>query len=177
MTETIPQQAPTEAQAARARQCPLCWAPGGTPCQRKPEGDHLARYLDAYTAGQLSRAYLAMVLAELVVIADVAIIPGAAAPAGVTPVGNLVRYLTDLSLHWAARSRGRCPPGRRCTCTSTASPPRTSPRSFSGTVAGVSARASTVGVASEVALCDGWVTGGAGVGVGDGQGLCVVHDH
>ena len=27
--------------------------PPGTPCQVKPEGDHLARYLDAYTAGQL----------------------------------------------------------------------------------------------------------------------------
>ena len=41
----------------------------GTPCQRKPPGDHLARYLDAYTAGQLSREYLAAVLGELVVIA------------------------------------------------------------------------------------------------------------
>jgi hypothetical protein len=78
MTDTIPQQAPAEAQAARARQCPLCWAPPGTPCQAKPEGDHLARYLDAYTAGQCSRAYLAMVLAELVVIADAAIVTGGA---------------------------------------------------------------------------------------------------
>jgi hypothetical protein len=78
MTDTIPQQAPAEAQAARARQCPLCWAPGGTPCQRKPEGDHLARYLDAYTAGRCSRAYLAMVVAELVVIAPSVVIPGGA---------------------------------------------------------------------------------------------------
>jgi hypothetical protein len=67
MTETIPQQAPAEAQAARARQCPLCWAPPGTPCQRKLQGDHLARYLDAYLTGQLTRAYLAMVHGELVV--------------------------------------------------------------------------------------------------------------
>jgi hypothetical protein len=38
------------------------------PCQAKPPGDHLARYLDAYTAGQLSRAYMAAVVGELVVI-------------------------------------------------------------------------------------------------------------
>ena len=77
MSITIP-QAPSPAQAARARQCPLCWAQSGTPCQRKPEGDHLARYLDAYTAGQCSRAYLTMVLAELVVIAPSVVIPGGA---------------------------------------------------------------------------------------------------
>jgi hypothetical protein len=67
MTETIPQPI-TAAQAARARPCPLCPAPPGTPCQRKPPGDHLARYLDAYTAGQLTRAYMAAVVGELVVI-------------------------------------------------------------------------------------------------------------
>ena len=77
MTETIP-QARTEAAAARARQCPLCSAAPGTPCQRKPSGDHLARYLDAYTAGQLTRVYLAAVLGELVVIADQAIVTGGA---------------------------------------------------------------------------------------------------
>ena len=68
----------TAPQAARGRLCPLCDAPPGEPCQLKPAGDHLARYLDAYTAGKLSRTYLAMVLAELVVIADAAIIPGGA---------------------------------------------------------------------------------------------------
>jgi hypothetical protein len=78
MTDTIPHQVPAEAQAARARQCPLCWAQAGTPCQRKPEGDHLARFLDAYTAGKLSRAYLTMVLAELVVITHSTIIRGGA---------------------------------------------------------------------------------------------------
>jgi hypothetical protein len=67
MQDTIP-RAPTEAQAARARRCPLCEAAPGTPCQGKPAGDHLARYLDAYTAGQLSRAYMAAVVGELVVI-------------------------------------------------------------------------------------------------------------
>ena len=67
MQDTIP-RAPTEAQAARARRCPLCEAQPGTPCQVKPDGDHLARYLDAYTAGKLSRAYMAAVVDELVVI-------------------------------------------------------------------------------------------------------------
>jgi hypothetical protein len=77
MQDTIPRTL-TPTQAARARQCPLCQVPPGTPCQDKPEGDHLARYLDAYTAGQLSRAYLAMVLGELVVITHSTIIPGGA---------------------------------------------------------------------------------------------------
>jgi len=67
MQDTIPRTI-TATQAARARQCPLCQAAPGTPCQAKPPGDHLARYLDAYTAGQLTRAYTAAVLGELVVI-------------------------------------------------------------------------------------------------------------
>jgi hypothetical protein len=67
MTETIPRTI-TPAQAARARQCPLCETPPGVPCQPKPTGDHLARYLDAYTAGQLTRAYMRAVVGELVVI-------------------------------------------------------------------------------------------------------------
>jgi hypothetical protein len=65
MTETIP-RALTETEAARTHQCPLCEAPVGVPCQAKPQGDHLARYLDTGTAGKLTRAYLAMVLGELV---------------------------------------------------------------------------------------------------------------
>ena len=68
MQDTIPRTPPTEAQAARARRCPLCEAAPGTPCQAKPAGDHLARYLDAYTAGQLTREYMATVVGELVVI-------------------------------------------------------------------------------------------------------------
>jgi hypothetical protein len=74
MTDTIP-RAPTEAQAARARPCPLCEAPPGAPCQAKPEADHLARYLDAYVAGKLSRAYMAAVVGELVVIDRAVMIP------------------------------------------------------------------------------------------------------
>ena len=54
MQETIPRTI-TAAQAARARQCPLCESAPGAPCQSKPAGDHLARYLDAYTAGHSQR--------------------------------------------------------------------------------------------------------------------------
>jgi hypothetical protein len=67
MSTTIPQTI-NAAQAARARQCPLCNAPPGEPCQLKPAGDHLTRYLDAYTAGQLTKAYMAAVVGELVEI-------------------------------------------------------------------------------------------------------------
>jgi hypothetical protein len=54
------------------------WHCPGTPCQAKPPGDHLARYLDAYTAGELSRAYMAAVLGELVVITRCQVIPDGA---------------------------------------------------------------------------------------------------
>jgi hypothetical protein len=77
MQDTIP-LAPTEAQAAGARHCPLCEAQPGTPCRAKPEADHLARFLDAYVAGKLSRAYLAAVVGELVVIDRVVMIPAGA---------------------------------------------------------------------------------------------------
>jgi hypothetical protein len=70
----------TAPQAARARQCPLCDAPSGEPCQLKPAGDHLARYLNAYTAGQLTKAYMAAVVGELVEI-DTSTIVTAEAPA------------------------------------------------------------------------------------------------
>jgi hypothetical protein len=42
MAVTIPHEALRAAQAARARRCPLCDAPPGTPCQAKPDGNHLA---------------------------------------------------------------------------------------------------------------------------------------
>lgn len=61
--------------AVRARQCPLCEAAPGEPCHPKPVGDHLARFLDAYTAGQLTRRYMAMALGELVVIDASAVVP------------------------------------------------------------------------------------------------------
>ena len=62
------------APAVRTRQCPLCETPAGVPCQPKPSGDHLARYVDAYTAGQLTREYMAEVLGELVVADGCAVI-------------------------------------------------------------------------------------------------------
>ena len=77
MHATIPQPL-TAAQAARDRKCPLCSAKPRRRCQRKPPGDHLARYLDAYTAGQLTRAYMAAVLGELVVVARWRIVPDGA---------------------------------------------------------------------------------------------------
>ena len=66
------------APAVRSRQCPLCETPAGEACQPKPSGDHLARYLDAYTAGQLTKAYMAMVLGELVVIDGCTVVTGPA---------------------------------------------------------------------------------------------------
>jgi hypothetical protein len=69
---------PTEAQAARGRRCALCETPPGRPCQAKPEADHLCRFLDAYVAGQLTRAYLAAVVGELVVIGRAVMIPAGA---------------------------------------------------------------------------------------------------
>jgi hypothetical protein len=63
--------------AIRARSCPLCGTSAGEPCQPKPAADHLARYLDSYTAGQLTRAYMAVTLADLVVIDLSVVIPDA----------------------------------------------------------------------------------------------------
>lgn len=51
-----------------ARQCPLCAALPGHPCQAEPAASHLARWLDAYTAGHLTREYMARVVGELVVL-------------------------------------------------------------------------------------------------------------
>jgi len=59
----------TAADSARARpNPPLCVAPEAIPCQLEAAGDHLARVLGAYTAGRLTREYMAAVLGELVVI-------------------------------------------------------------------------------------------------------------
>lgn len=55
--------------------------PGGAGCAVPGQvgaGDHLARYLDAYTAGELTRAYMAAVIGELVVITRAAVITGGA---------------------------------------------------------------------------------------------------
>jgi hypothetical protein len=68
-------QAIAEAREARGRRCPLCEAPPGVPCSSGPSGDHLARYLDAYTADRLTRDFMAAVLGELVVVASWRIVP------------------------------------------------------------------------------------------------------
>jgi hypothetical protein len=77
MTATIPQH-PMIEQGARLRRCPICDTPPGTPCQAKPAADHLGRFLDAYTAGQLSREYLSAVVGKLVVITTAQLITGGA---------------------------------------------------------------------------------------------------
>jgi hypothetical protein len=64
----------TITEAARARRCPLCDAAPGQPCQAKPAADHLGRYLDSWTAGHLSRAFMERVVSELVVIHDRALV-------------------------------------------------------------------------------------------------------
>jgi hypothetical protein len=68
----------TTSPAVRERTCPLCDTAPGEPCSPKPEGDHLARYLDAYTAGQLTRAYMALVVGDLVTVDTCAVIPAGA---------------------------------------------------------------------------------------------------
>jgi hypothetical protein len=64
--------------AVRGRACPLCETPPGVPCQPKPAGDHLARYLDAFTVGRLTRQYMAAVVGELVIVDVCAIVTEAA---------------------------------------------------------------------------------------------------
>ncbi|WP_300603718.1 hypothetical protein [Trebonia sp.] len=90
---------PQALSTARSRACPLCQTPAGEPCQPKPAGDHLARYLDAYTAGQLTRAYMATVLGELVVMdACVIITEPAGLPAAVASLladGHTLTYAPD----------------------------------------------------------------------------------
>jgi hypothetical protein len=86
------------AAAVRARVCPLCNTPPVVPCQLKPEGDHLARYLDAYTTGQLTKAYMAKALGELVVIDACAVITGEAPDAApLTRAEDLALQLASVS--------------------------------------------------------------------------------
>jgi hypothetical protein len=60
---------------ARALRCTRCWAPPGQPCQRRPAGDHLQRWLDAYRAGAVTKAELAAALVRLDVITTWSVIP------------------------------------------------------------------------------------------------------
>jgi hypothetical protein len=65
---------------ARSRACPLCGTPAGEPCQPKPAADHLARLLDAYMCGKLTRAHLVAVVDGLTVIDESAVIGEAEMP-------------------------------------------------------------------------------------------------
>jgi hypothetical protein len=79
--------------SVRYRPCPLCGTPAAVPCQPKPAADHLARWLDAYTAGKLTKAYMARVLGGLVVIDACAVVTGDGPECALCGHGELVHYL------------------------------------------------------------------------------------
>lgn len=54
--------------AVRWRPCPVCGTGSYSPCQVRPAGDHLARWLATYAAGKITRADLIGVVGGLVVI-------------------------------------------------------------------------------------------------------------
>ena len=68
--------------AVRSRECPLCGAEPGQPCQPEPAGDHLARYLDASHGRAADPGVQLTVLAELVVIDTCAVITVPTQPPG-----------------------------------------------------------------------------------------------
>jgi hypothetical protein len=69
-------------QAVRAGNCPLCTAPAGAWCSPSPASDHLARWLDAYRAGRISRDDLKTAISGLTVITTAQLItPETPAPA------------------------------------------------------------------------------------------------
>ena len=96
----------TTSPAVRARACLLCGAEPGELCQPKPAGDHLARYLDAATAGQLTRAYMAKVLGELVVIDVYAVITVPAQPTAARGGGRLPMTALNAAARAAIRDAG-----------------------------------------------------------------------
>lgn len=56
--------------AALEVQCPMCWAAPGTPCQRHPDGCHIARYCRAYTERRLTVSEATAVFDAAPVIAN-----------------------------------------------------------------------------------------------------------
>jgi hypothetical protein len=62
---TQPQERPA-AEAVRATRCTLCGTRPGNPCT--PKGDHLNRWLGAYSARVISRGQLREVIVRLVVV-------------------------------------------------------------------------------------------------------------
>lgn len=65
----------------------------------QPAGDHLARYLDAYKAGQITRGYVALVLGELMVIDDCAVIAASPEPCATTAFCSAIHQLDDETLY------------------------------------------------------------------------------
>lgn len=57
----------------RTATCPVCRAGAGAPCRERPEGDHLARWLEVIDAGHVSRQAVTVVIGRLVVTGHSAI--------------------------------------------------------------------------------------------------------
>ena len=64
-------------QTVRHLVCELCQAPPDVRCT--PDGDHLARWIGAYTAGLLSHADMAALFARVIVITKRRVVPEIAA--------------------------------------------------------------------------------------------------
>ena len=78
-TRSMPSIAATAAQVVRNEPCSRCGEPAGTACQTQPSADHARRWLDAYTAGLITRDQVADVITDLVVLTEWALVPATAA--------------------------------------------------------------------------------------------------
>lgn len=68
---------PSPAEAVRLIPCPVCHAAPGLACLTA--GDHMARYVDAYTAGLVDREVMARVFSVVLVITRGAVVAPAVA--------------------------------------------------------------------------------------------------
>jgi len=59
----------TTAANVRLLRCSQCSTGPGVPCQRDPRADHLARWLDSFRAGHITRAHLVAAIGGMVVLA------------------------------------------------------------------------------------------------------------
>lgn len=78
-TRSMPIIPATAAQVVRQQACSRCGAPRNVACQASPPADHVARWLDTFTARLITRADVTEVLMRLVVLTDWALIPADAA--------------------------------------------------------------------------------------------------
>jgi hypothetical protein len=78
MTETV-NHTTAPAEAVRQLPCTLCRARPGRPCRRRPRADHLQRWLDAYTAGHVTKDDLGTVFGQVVVVTRWQVVPERAA--------------------------------------------------------------------------------------------------